>query len=304
MAKHFGIPYMGSKDKIAPWVLRNLPTGKRFVDLFGGGFAMSHAALVSGRFGNVLYNELNPLVVDLVKRACAGDFNYEKFTPEFISRERFEAEKDKDGYIKYIWSFGNSGHGYMFGKDVEPVKHAGHDYAVYGIKSDLIPLPTSGTIKDRRIRLARWAHQEADKLVERNPHLRKQKRHIEARFEIEQLQQLERLQQLEWLGRLEQLERLQTTCGDYRDYEHEPGDVVYCDPPYEDTAGYDSKESGFDSAAFYDWAASRDYPVYFSSFKISDKRFPLVAAKRKRNLNGGAKTLIYNFECIYTNGVE
>jgi site-specific DNA-adenine methylase len=33
----FGIPYMGSKTKIAPALLRHLPNGERFVDLFGGG---------------------------------------------------------------------------------------------------------------------------------------------------------------------------------------------------------------------------------------------------------------------------
>ena len=34
----YGIPYMGSKDKIADDILSVLPRGKRFVDLFGGGF--------------------------------------------------------------------------------------------------------------------------------------------------------------------------------------------------------------------------------------------------------------------------
>ena len=52
MAK-YGIPYMGSKDKIADDILSVLPGGKRFVDLFGGGFAMSHAALLSGKYEQV-----------------------------------------------------------------------------------------------------------------------------------------------------------------------------------------------------------------------------------------------------------
>ena len=303
MTKHFGIPYMGSKDKIAPWILRNLPPGKRFVDLFGGGFAMSHAALLSDRYETVLYNELNPLVVDLVKRACAGEFNYNRFKPEFVSRERFEAEKEKDGYIKYIWSFGNSGHGYLFGKDVEPVKKIGHDYVVFGIKSDLILLPTTGTIRDRRIRLHRWALAEQKRILDRNPHIRKWDTGYNLE-RLQQLQQLERLQQLEQLERLERLQQLEITCGDYRDYKHEEGDVVYCDPPYENTAGYDSKENGFDSGSFYEWVATRDYQVFFSSFKISDDRFKLITAKRKRNLNGGARLIKYDFECLYANEVK
>ena len=37
--KAYGIPYMGSKDKIADSLMKVLPNGRRFVDLFGGGFA-------------------------------------------------------------------------------------------------------------------------------------------------------------------------------------------------------------------------------------------------------------------------
>lgn len=33
----FGIPYKGSKSKIAEEILVELPMGKRLVDLFGGG---------------------------------------------------------------------------------------------------------------------------------------------------------------------------------------------------------------------------------------------------------------------------
>lgn len=36
--KQYGLPYMGSKDKIADSLMKVLPDGKRFVDLFGGGF--------------------------------------------------------------------------------------------------------------------------------------------------------------------------------------------------------------------------------------------------------------------------
>ena len=62
----YGIPYMGSKDKIADDILSVLPRGKRFVDLFGGGFAMSHAALLSGKYEQVFYNEINPLLPQYV----------------------------------------------------------------------------------------------------------------------------------------------------------------------------------------------------------------------------------------------
>lgn len=87
----YGIPYQGSKTKIAPAIISRLPSGKRFVDLFGGGFAMSHCARLSRKWDSVLYNDINPLLPPLIRRALDGEFNYNRFKPEFITRERFKA---------------------------------------------------------------------------------------------------------------------------------------------------------------------------------------------------------------------
>ena len=75
MAK-FGIPYMGSKSKLALDLIGAMPTGRRFVDLFGGGFAMSHCAYLSGRFEEVYYNDINPLV-PLIQDAIDGKYSYD-----------------------------------------------------------------------------------------------------------------------------------------------------------------------------------------------------------------------------------
>jgi site-specific DNA-adenine methylase len=42
--KFYGLPYMGSKNFIAEEIINILPTAKYFVDLFGGGGALSHCA--------------------------------------------------------------------------------------------------------------------------------------------------------------------------------------------------------------------------------------------------------------------
>ena len=81
----YGIPYQGSKAQIADDIIENLPSGKRFVDLFGGGFAMSHCALLSGKYETVYYNDYNPLIVELVRNAIKGKYN-EK--PQFITSRR------------------------------------------------------------------------------------------------------------------------------------------------------------------------------------------------------------------------
>lgn len=276
MAK-YGLPYQGSKNAIADKIISALPSGNRFVDLFGGGCAITHCACVSGKYKKVLYNELNPLLVELVRNAVQGKYNYKVFKPPFITREQFERDKEKDGYIKYVWSFSNGGKAYMFGKHIEKQKESIHNWVVFNKKDewmkknfpDVDRYIKTDDIKKRRLLLSRYL-------------TLKEKAKVRA-------QQLERLQEL------------QIRCGSYLDYKHEKGDIVYCDPPYESAATYGES---FDHEEFYNWVASRNYPVYFSSYdNISDKRFKMIWASGKRNLMNGASKM-FKYECLYWNGVD
>jgi site-specific DNA-adenine methylase len=368
--KQYGAPYMGSKSKIAEDILAILPRGKRFVDLFGGGFAMTHCAMLSEKYEEFYYNELNPLVVDMIKKAIAGEYKNER---RWIDRETFFKLKDTDGYIKYCWSFGNKGEAYLYAKEIEPWKKALHYARVLGdcsllkefgidsngskqdiiahkdeykekyikwylkniclsdadfnrLKNDLDKkikdqkeelrqylcnaLKESGLTAaevDRRLNTqmsghyfgrSQWAfptREEYNKMRAFMP----LKPYDEVYGYQELLQSLESLQRLQSLERLQSLQRLELHCGSYVDYQHKEGDVVYCDPPYENTATY--SEDGFNHKEFYDWVASRPYQVYFSSYEISDNRFYKVWSKQKiQNLKGqgaGAKVQ----ETIYCN---
>lgn len=285
----YGIPYMGSKTKMARTIHRILPSGERFVDLFGGGFAMSHSALLlPKKYKSVLYNDYNTLLVNLINDALHGKYSYKNFKPEFITRQDFDRLKDSDGYVKYIWSFGNSGKNYLFAEDVEPLKHMAHDLIVFGKKSNELEKICPGineAVKSRDIHSRR---------MDFGAFVRRRKN----RCDQEQLQQLERLQRLQQLEQLNRLEQLELSNMSYLDYEYQEGDIVYCDPPYEGTADYGSS---FDFQEFYNWAISRPYQIWFSSYKISDTRFKLVYAKRIRGTLAGSDGAVYNFERIYTN---
>lgn len=57
----YGVPYRGSKNKLAEDIIALLPKGRRLVDLFAGGCAMTHCALLSEKWERVLCNDLYPL---------------------------------------------------------------------------------------------------------------------------------------------------------------------------------------------------------------------------------------------------
>ena len=289
----YGIPYMGSKQKIAVEILKQLPKGKRFVDLFGGGFAMTHAAILTHKWEKFYYNDFNKLLVDLIQNAINGKYNYKNFKPPFITREMFNELKEKDGYVKYIWSFGNNGQAYLFGKDIEHAKYLGHQLIVfnkleqdlYRIAPDILNYVKSPDIYHRRLELQAYMKNRGKGKIATQQSL----------YQTERLQQLENLERLE---RLQQLERLELHNQSYEFYSYQDGDVVYCDPPYEDTAEY---SGGFDHKKFYDWVASRPYQVWFSSYNnISDKRFKMVWASQKYSLLRGGNGKI-KYECLYTN---
>lgn len=72
MAKSYGIPMQGSKSRIADKIIDLLPSATHFYDLFGGGCALSHAALLSGKFQHVHANDITDSVV-LFKDAMEGN---------------------------------------------------------------------------------------------------------------------------------------------------------------------------------------------------------------------------------------
>lgn len=106
LEKHYGVPYQGNKSRVADIIISILPSGPRLVDLFGGGGAITHCAILSGKWDRFLYNDINKGITTLFVDAIKGKYHNER---RVITRADFEANKEEDPYIKYIWSFGNRG---------------------------------------------------------------------------------------------------------------------------------------------------------------------------------------------------
>ena len=128
MKQSFGVPYQGSKNRLAKELVSFLPSGERFVDLFAGGCAMTHAAIASGKYKSFLVNDKYPYGLRLFKMGVNGNLNGSEYL-RWVSRDDFEKEKDTDPFVKLCWSFSNNGHNYMYSTKIEPTKKALH-YAV------------------------------------------------------------------------------------------------------------------------------------------------------------------------------
>ena len=124
----FGVPYQGSKNQIAEWIIDNLPEDEILVDLFAGGCAVTHAAMLSGKWDRIVANDIGD-APEVFCNAILGKYADEK---RWISREDFQNLKDTDPYVSLCWSFGNNRSQYLYAKEIEPWKKALHYARVFG----------------------------------------------------------------------------------------------------------------------------------------------------------------------------
>ena len=125
----YGLPYKGSKNSIAKWVISNLPASHTFVDLFSGGCAVTHAAILSGKFGRFIANDITEYP-QVFRDAIDGKYRNEC---RWISREDFFRLKDIDPYVRLCWSFGNGMRSYLYDPEAERFKK--HLHAIFFAKT-------------------------------------------------------------------------------------------------------------------------------------------------------------------------
>ena len=123
----YGLPYKGSKNKLALRINQLLPKADHLIDLFCGGCAVPHAALMMDKFQHIHINDVDWRPVQLFTDSLAGKYENEN---RWISREDFFRLKDVDPYVAIVWSFGNDMRTYMYGREIEEIKRSLH-YAIY-----------------------------------------------------------------------------------------------------------------------------------------------------------------------------
>ena len=305
----YGLPYKGSKNKLAPKIFELFPQKKNFYDLFCGGCAMTHYGMLHNKFEKFIINDINPMCPTLFFDAVNGKFKNET---RWISREDFL--NSNEPYVKFCWSFGNNLRSYLYGEEIEPYKKACH-YAIvfddFSLIKELCPEVYSVTkealngiknIKKRRLafgpsvikelkRLGDWdlvqnnplyksAHWRSGKLDGKNNDLQSLQS-LQSLERLQSLQSLERLESLQSLESLESLERLEQFSTDYQNVNIYKDSVIYCDIPYEGTDGYNGID--FDFERFYSWCEKQTEPVFISSYKMPEDRFVCIATFEHRS---------------------
>ena len=259
MIDNYGLPYQGSKNKIAEFIISKLPRAEHFYDLFAGGCAVTHCALLSGKYNYVHANDIQIKYPQLFYDAAHGKYRNEN---RVITRDEFFMFKDSDALVSLCWSFGNGRTQYLWDMNIEEVKQA----ACKVIMSD--------DMINRRLYFYEFIKKLKSIIcVDENDKLIRLKT-LESLERLPSLERLERIQALECLGEMHILERLDISGKSYNEVEILPNSVVYCDPPYIGTYGYCVE---FDHEQFYEWLRNTNFPVYISEYTMPSD-FAIVAS--------------------------
>lgn len=284
----YGLPYKGSKTKIADAIIEHLPPARILYDLFAGGCAISHAAILSGKWERVIANDVKPYPF-LFRDAALGKYKDEY---KWVSREDFF--KSDDPFDKLVFSFGNDCRTYIYGADIEEWKKALH-YAIcfHDYKPmidlggpDLSPIDSCRTMWQRRIKAYQLLGGEHGWWEGKGIHLENLER-------LERLQNLERLERLQGLDNTRNIERLEVIQGNYWEVEIEPDSVIYLDPPYANTNGYgDKRLSDFDTERMCEWIECQNVPVYISEYDMPRDRFDCIFETRVNSLINADRPIV------------
>ena len=293
------IPYMWSKSKSARHIYNviNAHTKDRkenlLVDLFTGWFAISEIFIQE--WWQTINNDKNKYVMALLEKTL------EWLTDEvynWVSREKFEdviknPSKYEDWYVWYIqciWSFWNNQKWYLYWRDIEEIKKQADDLVVkkevWEIIKKLIPnkyikgILKQDNIWKRRIAFKKvcnviWKRIDVNRL-ESLERLKKLEKFLNQESVVK-LNGMQRLQNLERLQRLQNKENIKDIIkGKSYDEIGIPKDaIVYCDPPYNNTATY--SEWWFNHKEFWDYIRklSKTNKVFVSEY-TAPKDFRII----------------------------
>lgn len=291
---NYGLPYKGSKNRIAKKILDVLPPAPVLYDVFCGGCAITHAALLSGKYSRVVANDINGMIPHAFETALGGGFRNED---RWISRDDFQKLYKTDPYVAICFSFGNNLHEYCYARELEPYKRALH-YAIFW--KDIAPWAelcpeTADALKKameseqdrhkRRIGAGRaivtalkagLMNGTIDPAVMNKPIYRKIRKEKTPGLSLHLQSAISLECRLQRITDVDVPPVLTVTTEDYKALTFERGGIIYCDPPYKSTKERYGRE--FDFNGFYSWCEHQANPIFISEYTMPEDRFVPVAA--------------------------
>ena len=321
MTDRYGLPYMGSKSKIARWVVERLPEGDTLYDVFCGGCAITDYAMRTRKYKSYVVNDITNIGF-VFKKALDGGFRNET---RWIDRKTY-FENLEDPYVYLCFSFGNNPVcGYAYAIEIEPWKKALHWCYVFNDLSLMHEYGIDIPVCDDKAGYRKWIRNNEAYIRENycawvDTHRAEIENMTGLKLRLERLQSLQQLLSLQHLQNLQRLQSLENPSsslhifqGDYRDVViPKSSGVVYCDPPYRNTASYYDMEGGekrdltktFDYKKFYAWCEYQSYvnknPVFVLSYDLPSDKFRRVASVDKgSSLQGGVNHYDDKIEGLY-----
>lgn len=311
---YYGLPYKGSKNSIVPYLIERLPSSDTYYDLFCGGGAMLHGAILSGKYSHFVINDIKSITAKALQLAIEGVFGNET---RWVSREEFQVKKNNDPYVAYMFNFGSDNRTYFCGKYIEPYYEAlfnayvNNDYSFFEnelkIKiHDSFSLTSQLTKQNEKIKASyiEWFFKGKADLKE----LEQKRLNNELRYTDEnEYNYMFLCKKIDWdkcepLARFERAKNFSRLVSKYKDritlyntsydnIEIKPNSTIYCDPPYFDTSAYDGKKKSqkvFDFENFYSWCERKEN-IFISEYYMPADRFEKIYSIEKRVLMGNCK---------------
>lgn len=266
-AKRYGLPYKGSKNSIAPWVISHLPPAARLYDLFCGGCAITHAAMLSGKWRKVVANDID------------GDMPY--FRQFYLKKNRRIPKDVKAWGAKYLHALIE---GVLDGDGSENRRvYCGARGLMDDVQEVCYKIGLSANIA--KCEPHESYYQKENRIIK--AHKPYYCLSINHRPLLSVIRRNQRLVPYNDMVNCVTLERWHTVLV------RRNGKSVWCgqcDPPYFSTEQRQYRklgEEGFDSLKFYDWCERQKALTIISEYDMPRDRFTCVAEVTKTSLASG-----------------
>lgn len=293
MKKHklhtYGLPYQGSKNTLAPKIVELFPAADSFLDACCGGGAVTHAAVLSGKFKKVTAVDTWEPILRLLRATMIkyGYIDYEHYP--FVSKEEFDRirrnpETVSDSVAMFTHSFGFKGNTYAWCPERVPMKRLVHEIVL------------GQTAEDRRYAFLRFAAYCRD-----NPPSREMWTWVRHPEELTSLSRIRSVE--ESMATRNTDTKLDIRCADLFTLDYDSHDVIYFDPPYVGTTKYRYKKFNHDRFESLLRDLKRDGKrVYVSEFECP-AGYEKIASYDKLSLMNSEKNVKGRPECVWYSGV-